>query len=75
MKKLLFILLVICSCNKQNPHTCPFNGCPFKEEITFTHGCGYCDQGSDCWALDSLHFEFPFASYDDLEDKLFKQPQ
>ena len=53
-------------------HSCSYDLCPFKDITRFEKGCGNCDQGTDCWALDSLHIEFPYMEYDELEQELFK---
>lgn len=51
-------------------HECSYEHCPFKEQIIFTEGCGNCEEDSDCWRLDSLHMEYPYEEYDQLEEKL-----
>lgn len=52
-------------------HQCNYKLCPFKGETTFTHGCGNCDEGSDCWCLDSIHFANPSWNYDQCDSSLF----
>jgi hypothetical protein len=53
------------------PHTCSYSLCPFKNQAFFFAGCGNCDEGSDCYILDSLHFAMPDKDYDELDSLLF----
>lgn len=74
-------LLIVCSFivisdkvnegNQPKKHHCSYRFCPFKGDTVFTHGCGYCDPGSDCYALDSLHFVYPDKDYDCIDSLLF----
>lgn len=52
-------------------HHCSYRLCPFNNDTSFTHGCGLCDPGSDCYALDSLHFVYPDKDYEYLDSILF----
>jgi hypothetical protein len=63
-----------------NTHSCPFELCPYKGYISFegviNTGESTIDveqDGSDTWAIDKLHFQYPAASYDSLETMLFNQ--
>lgn len=79
--RLLIAFIIICfaSCTKYNTgHECPFKLCPYKGYRTFpgviNTGENKVDaeqEGSDTWAIDRLHFEYPNASYDELESILF----
>lgn len=48
-------------------HLCPFKSCPMKEQVRF-HGCTVCKEGSDCYALDMVHWEHPTWTYDECEE-------
>jgi hypothetical protein len=80
MKTLIICLILLISCTKQsNEHICPFELCPYKGYLVFpgviNTGETIVDkeqEGSDTYCIDKLHFEFPNASYDELEDLLFK---
>ena len=73
----IFIGIVLLSFPRQNEvpktpakkvqHVCPLVHCPFKFELSFTHGCGYCERGQDCFVLDSIHFVNPTYDYDQTE--------
>lgn len=52
-------------------HTCIYKLCPYKGDLTFNHGCGACEPGTDCYLLDSLHFVYPDKDYDYLDSLLF----
>lgn len=68
----IIVLAEVFGCNKQTTsHICKWDLCPFKGQESFTRGCGLCDQGTDCWALDSLHVVYPVLEYDELETVLF----
>lgn len=56
---------------KLSTHECKYSLCPFKGKVRFVSGCGNCDSGSDCWALDSIHFTNPALDYDSCENLLF----
>lgn len=78
LKLLTFIIALIVSIgllynlNGQNsPHTCEFKMCPFKGQVKFVDDICGCDVGSDCWALDKIHFDYPNWSYDECEKELF----
>lgn len=74
----LALALCFAGCRKEAGHTCKFDLCPYKGYQSFP-GVIYTgettihpeDEGSDSWALDRLHFDYPNASYDELEEKLF----
>lgn len=61
-------------------HVCQWVNCPYKsvpmadrkEAIIEYTGC---DEGSDCYCIDWLHFDYPTYSYDSLDSLLFTQPQ
>lgn len=73
---LILVVITLASCSKVNTgHACRWKTCPFKGDVVFTSGCGYCEQGTDCWILDSLHFVSPSLEYDQLEYKLFSPMQ
>ena len=52
-------------------HICPFKHCPMREQLRF-HGCKNCKEGSDCYALDMIHWEHPTWTYDECEDWLMQ---
>jgi hypothetical protein len=77
---LLALALCFAGCRKDIAgHACSFDKCPYKGYASFPDvintGETTVNQeeepGSDVWALDSLHFQFPNASYDELEERLF----
>lgn len=75
----LALALCFAGCRKQTGHTCKFNLCPYKGYTSFPGvintgetTINYEEEpGSDAWALDQLHFEYPNVSYGELEEKLF----
>lgn len=69
---ILAIVIAVLALMLPNPHTCEFSKCPFKGQMKFENGCGYCEEGSDCWLLDKIHFAHPSWSYDQCDDYLFK---
>ena len=77
----LFIVASITSCSMKpilvgkhhqlvpgNGHKCPFKMCPMKGQRHFS-GChtDLCYRGTDCYVMDSLHWEHPRMSYDKLD--------
>jgi hypothetical protein len=54
-----------------NAHVCAYSLCPFKDKTEFKEGCGNCENGSDCYFLDKIHFEHPTWDYDKCESYLF----
>lgn len=52
-------------------HLCPFKHCPMREQLRF-HGCGACEEGSDCYMLDMVHWEHPTWTYDECEEWMEK---
>lgn len=77
---LMSAVVIVASCSKLNTivdmpattgHHCPYTNCPFEQgQLTFDKGCGECEQGEDCWKLDSIHFVHPLLDYDDCDDLL-----
>lgn len=51
-------------------HVCPFKLCPMQGCSEF-NGCGSCEKGSDCYRLDSVHWEHPTWEYDECEAAIF----
>lgn len=73
--KIIWLILVIAAmfagCRKGvTPHSCGFNLCPFKGQIAFV-GHSDCEVGSDCEAIDAVHFKLPSLTYDECETYLF----
>jgi hypothetical protein len=52
-------------------HLCPFIHCPMKDQLRFI-GCGDCKKGSDCYAHDMVHWEYPTWSYDQCDSLIAK---
>jgi len=77
LKALVFIVaLIICigvvyNTNKSFPHGCEYDLCPFKGQTKFVDDICGCAVGSDCWAIDKIHFDYPHWSYDECEQELF----
>lgn len=55
-------------------HQCSYPLCPFKGDIQFTALHSDCEEGTDCYYLDSLHFAYPDKDYDYIDSLLFAQP-
>ena len=55
---------------KPKAHECTFIGCPMVGQ-TEPKGCGICEPGSDCYAIDMIHFDYPEWTYDQCETYLF----
>ena len=76
MKKLIIpILTLACLASlwyAHNVHDCRFRTCPMIGQIVFKGCYPECIEGSDCYILDRIHWEYPNASYDECEDMLFK---
>lgn len=53
-------------------HTCEYKECPFKGYTHFSSNICECEEGSDCDALDKIHFDYPELDYDECEELLFK---
>lgn len=60
-------------------HHCPFGKCPYMGYLQFPGVIATgdsviydSDPASDVYKLDKLHFKYPAASYDDLEETLIK---
>lgn len=82
---IMILALSFCfvSCSKAKPevsggHLCPYTHCPYKGLKSFegviNTGETVVDEqqeGSDTYYLDMLHWEYPYASYDELEETLF----
>lgn len=49
-------------------HVCPFATCPYTGSTTFSSDC---EEGSDCYYLDLLHWQHPTFTYDQLDSLLF----
>lgn len=60
--------------DQNKSHTCIYEYCPYKGDKTFTHGCGSCLPGTDCYRLDSVHFVYPTWDYDKCDSLLFYKP-
>ena len=79
MKKLFYLaVILLSSCIKDSSHSCPFDHCPYKGYGSFPGVIHTGDtrvshelEGSDIWAIDKLHFKYPSAPYDELEERLF----
>lgn len=81
MKKIFLsvALLATIGCSKVTTgHECPYKMCPYKgmpeysvlsEDFLFKCEC---EEGSDCYYLDIIHFKNPNWTYDQCEDYLFK---
>lgn len=54
-----------------NRHECKFKLCPYKGLLNFKPGLCSCEEGSDCYYLDKIHFENPGLSYDECDSILF----
>jgi len=54
-------------------HICPYKNCTMKDQIVF-HGCSVCEEGTDCYALDAVHWDYPTLTYDECEEILFGKP-
>lgn len=64
-------LLLLCCVRFNYRHTCPFKHCPFKGYEWYNDQICGCPEGSDCYYLDKLHWQYPSASYDEIDDMLF----
>jgi hypothetical protein len=82
MRNVLLCCLLLMACTKEISHTCPFELCPYKGYSSFPGVINTGEKtvdtaaiGTDLWCIDKLHFDYPHASYDELEDLLFNQHQ
>ena len=60
----------------KQPHSCAFGECPYEGKTEYKHSHGETyetvdDIGSDCDAIDSIHFQHPSWSYDECQNYLF----
>lgn len=70
----VLILLILAIITRSNvPHHCSYEHCPYKGQTEFKSEAGGCVSGSDCWILDSIHYEHPKWDYDKCEEYLFKR--
>lgn len=57
-------------------HLCKWNACPYTGVTMFDRHEAVseyteCDEGTDCYCIDWLHFEYPTYDYDKLDSLLF----
>lgn len=53
-------------------HICPFIHCPMRDQIAF-HGCGECEDDSECRLLDMAHWDNPTYTYDQCDSVVTKR--
>jgi hypothetical protein len=76
---ILGMIALICVADMKTiePHSCPFGGCPYTGTFSYVHahtGAAFeptGDIGSDCDALDWVHWNHPEWNYDQCETYLF----
>ena len=59
---------VYCMYCSSVPHHCPINNCEQEGHTTFTTSC---EEGTDCYIVDSIHFFNPEMNYDQIETLMF----